>query len=37
MPDEEKRALADFVIENDGTRMVIPQVVRVDGEFRIRN
>jgi len=37
MPDEEKRALADFVIENDGTRMVIPQVVGVDGELRIKN
>lgn len=37
MQDEEKRALADYVIENDGTRMVIPQVVKVDGELKVRS
>lgn len=29
MGEEEKRKLADFVIENDGSQMVIPQVLRV--------
>jgi dephospho-CoA kinase len=31
--DEEKRSKADYIIVNDGKRMVIPQVLKVNGEL----
>ena len=33
-PEEEKRKLADYIIENDNSNLVIPQVIELDKLFR---
>ena len=33
-PEERKRALADYIIENDGTRMLLPQVIAVHRQLQ---
>jgi dephospho-CoA kinase len=33
-PEDEKRKLADYIIENDNSNLVIPQVVELDKIFR---
>jgi dephospho-CoA kinase len=33
MPDEEKKKLADHIIYNDDTRLVIPQVLKIHHQF----
>ncbi len=32
--DEKKAELADFIIRNDGTELVVPQLVKLDKQFR---
>ncbi|PTN07779.1 dephospho-CoA kinase [Mangrovibacterium marinum] len=32
--DEQKAALADFIIQNDGTKLVVPQLIELDKKFR---
>ncbi len=34
MPQSEKEKLADYIINNDGSELVIPQVLRLDALFR---
>ncbi|PSR04734.1 MAG: dephospho-CoA kinase [Bacteroidetes bacterium SW_11_45_7] len=34
MPQEEKDEKADFLIHNDGTQLLIPQVLEIDGQLR---
>lgn len=33
LPEEEKKALADFVVDNKGNKLVIPQVLRIHNEL----
>ena len=33
-PDERKDAAADYVIQNDGGRLILPQILRIDGLLR---
>ena len=33
MPEEEKRKLADFIIENDDTQLVLPQILELHQRF----
>lgn len=37
MPEEEKLKRADFIIYNDETRLLIPQVLELDSQFRKMN
>lgn len=37
MSEEEKMAKADFIIVNDETRLVIPQVLELHGRFNVMN
>ncbi|MCB0488885.1 MAG: dephospho-CoA kinase [Cyclobacteriaceae bacterium] len=37
MSEEEKMARADFIIVNDETRLVIPQVLELHGRFNVMN
>lgn len=37
MNEEEKMAKADFIIVNDETRLVIPQVLELHGRFNVMN
>jgi dephospho-CoA kinase len=34
MPEDEKRNLADYIIENDDRKLVIPQVLELDKKLR---
>lgn len=37
MPDSEKKKLADFIIENNDSQMIIPQILKLDTLFKARS